>query len=236
MVAMRDSSGTALAVGRLTGCEPLGFEAGDNNWYRFVANGPTGKIDPAGLYEDLAIEVVSIGTGAWSFCTNVGAGNVGAAALDACGIVLDVGLAVIPGAPGGTGLVVKAGREAAERASREAAEQAVHAVREAAEKAAKGAGKCAGRAALNLSDDIAVQVDDAILRASQGKIRFPGHDGKPYLNRDGKLPPRSDYTEWTAAASGAKRRNDRVIIAGNPAHPDAIYYWDHVSPPVRIWP
>ena len=49
MVAMRDSSGSALAVGRLTGWEPLGFEAGDNNWYRFVANGPTAKTDPAGL-------------------------------------------------------------------------------------------------------------------------------------------------------------------------------------------
>jgi hypothetical protein len=49
MVAMRDSSGTALAVGRFAGLEPLGFEAGDNNWYRFVANGPTGATDPAGL-------------------------------------------------------------------------------------------------------------------------------------------------------------------------------------------
>ena len=49
MVAMRDSSGVALAVGRFTGWEPLGFEAGDNNWYRFVANEPTGKTDPTGL-------------------------------------------------------------------------------------------------------------------------------------------------------------------------------------------
>ena len=49
MVAMRDSSGSALAVGRFAGWEPLGFEAGDNNWYRFVANGPTGKADPSGL-------------------------------------------------------------------------------------------------------------------------------------------------------------------------------------------
>ena len=49
MVAMRDASGTALAVGRFTGREPLGFEAGDNNWYRFVANGPTDKTDPSGL-------------------------------------------------------------------------------------------------------------------------------------------------------------------------------------------
>ena len=123
MLAMKDPSSAAFAIGRLGGWEPLGFEAGDNNWYRFVANGPTGKMDPSGLYADLAIEVVSIGIGAWSFCTNVCAGNVGAAAIDAGGIVLDVGLAVVPGAPGGTGLVLKAGREAAERAAREAAEQ-----------------------------------------------------------------------------------------------------------------
>lgn len=49
MVAMRDPSSTAFAVGRFAGWEPLGFEAGDDNWYRFVANGPTGKADPSGL-------------------------------------------------------------------------------------------------------------------------------------------------------------------------------------------
>lgn len=31
--------------------DPIGFDAGDNNWYRFVANGPTGKTDPSGLSE-----------------------------------------------------------------------------------------------------------------------------------------------------------------------------------------
>ena len=50
MVAMRDPSTTAFAVGRFTGWEPLAFEAGDNNWYRFVANGPTVKTDPSGLH------------------------------------------------------------------------------------------------------------------------------------------------------------------------------------------
>lgn len=49
MVAMGHSSGSALTVGRFTGREPLGFGAGDNNWYRFVANGPTDKTDPSGL-------------------------------------------------------------------------------------------------------------------------------------------------------------------------------------------
>jgi hypothetical protein len=104
-----------------------------------------------GLYVDLAIEVVSIGTGAWSFVTNAWAGNLAAAGVDAAGVVIDVGLAIVPGAPGGTGLALKAGREAAERvareaaerAAREAAEQAARAAREAAEKAAKTGGSCA---------------------------------------------------------------------------------------------
>lgn len=49
MLAMKDPSGTALAVGRLGGWEPLGFEAGDNNWYRFVRNSPIIYVDPLGL-------------------------------------------------------------------------------------------------------------------------------------------------------------------------------------------
>jgi hypothetical protein len=49
MVAMKEPSAAAFPVGRFTGWEPLGFEAGDNDWYRFVANGPTGKVDPNGL-------------------------------------------------------------------------------------------------------------------------------------------------------------------------------------------
>jgi guanyl-specific ribonuclease Sa len=90
--------------------------------------------------------------------------------------------------------------------------------------------------ALELADDVAAEVEDAITRASRGQVRFQGHDGKPYLNRDGLLPARSDYTEWTAAPSGAKRGAHRIIIAGDPTSPDAIYYWDHVNPPVQIWP
>jgi guanyl-specific ribonuclease Sa len=48
------------------------------------------------------------------------------------------------------------------------------------------------------------------------------------------LPEGVDYTDWTAAEAGAKPGADRVIIAGDPANPDAIYYWDHVNPPARI--
>jgi len=46
-VRHRDYSAT---LGRFIEVDPIGFEAGDNNWYRFVANGPTGNVDPSGLW------------------------------------------------------------------------------------------------------------------------------------------------------------------------------------------
>jgi RHS repeat-associated protein len=45
-VRHRDYSPT---LGRFIERDPIGFEAGDGNWYRFVANGPTGKTDATGL-------------------------------------------------------------------------------------------------------------------------------------------------------------------------------------------
>jgi RHS repeat-associated protein len=40
----------SASLGRFIEMDPIGFSAGDNNWYRFVGNGPTGKTDPSGLY------------------------------------------------------------------------------------------------------------------------------------------------------------------------------------------
>ena len=48
-VRHRDYSAT---LGRFIELDPIGFDAGDNNWYRFVGNGPTGKVDPSGLCEE----------------------------------------------------------------------------------------------------------------------------------------------------------------------------------------
>ena len=45
-VRYRDYS---ASLGRFIELDPIGFDAGDNNWYRFVANGPTGQTDPSGL-------------------------------------------------------------------------------------------------------------------------------------------------------------------------------------------
>lgn len=95
-----------------------------------------------------------------------------------------------------------------------------------------------GARVAQLGDDVARQVDEAIERAATGATRFPGHDGKPFLNVDEALPAADAgyYTEWTAAASGAKRGTDRVIIGGNPAAPDVIFNWDHAGTYIQVYP
>lgn len=107
---------------------------------------------------------------------------------------------------------------------------------ETAAQAAKDAAKVGSSALESLAPAVRSNVDDAISRAASGKVRFPGHDGKVYNNSDGLLPRGGSYTEWTAAEAGAKRGPHRVIIEGNPANPNAVYYWDHVNAPVQVGP
>ena len=51
-------------LGRFIQRDPLGFEAGDNNWYRFVGNAPTGKLDPTGEIVWVPV-IIGIGLGYW---------------------------------------------------------------------------------------------------------------------------------------------------------------------------
>jgi guanyl-specific ribonuclease Sa len=96
----------------------------------------------------------------------------------------------------------------------------------------------AGRQALRrLPVEVQAQVEQAIDRAATGKVRFPRHDGKVFLNDDPayRLPPGA-YREWTVASAGTKRRLYRILVEGDPTAPNAIYFWDHIKPPVRIGP
>jgi RHS repeat-associated protein len=38
----------SASLGRFIELDPIGFSAGDNNWYRFVGNGPVNNLDPYG--------------------------------------------------------------------------------------------------------------------------------------------------------------------------------------------
>lgn len=45
------------SVGRFVSQDPIGFDAGDSNLYRYVDNSPTNAVDPSGLKKAIVIEI-----------------------------------------------------------------------------------------------------------------------------------------------------------------------------------
>jgi RHS repeat-associated protein len=109
--------------------DPIGFEAGDNNLYRYVGNGPTNANDPSGLIlptPDVLIDIGSIGYDIYRIAKDNIFGNCDNLGENLLALGADVAAALVPFATGG-GAVVRAGK---------AANQAIDAAR-AAERAAE---------------------------------------------------------------------------------------------------
>jgi RHS repeat-associated protein len=131
-------------IGRFISEDPIGFEAGDTNIYRYVGNSPTNANDPSGLILDTLLDIGFIAYDTYRLfkdnvfgnCDNLGE-NLLALGADAAG-------ALIPFATGG-GAAVRAGK---------AANQAIDAAR-AAERAADAA------KGLNQAADAAKSLDRA---------------------------------------------------------------------------
>jgi RHS repeat-associated protein len=97
-------------IGRWLSQDPIGFEAGDANLYRYVGNGPGNRVDPSGLAVETIWDVGNIAIGAGSLGYNIYHGNWWDATVDAGGLVLDTVATLVPFLPGGAGMAIKAGR------------------------------------------------------------------------------------------------------------------------------
>jgi RHS repeat-associated protein len=107
-------------LGRFLSPDPAGYDPEvyeSFNAYAYGNNNPYRYVDPSGEVAETVWDVASIGVGLWSLGGNVLDGNWRAAGVDAVGLAVDGAAAVIPFAPGGAGMAIRAGREAGEAAA-----------------------------------------------------------------------------------------------------------------------
>jgi hypothetical protein len=157
------------------------------------------NIDPTGQYLESGIDIASIIAGGASFASNVSKGNVGAAIVDAVGVVVDVGALAVPGVPGGAGLGIKAVR---------GADAALNTAG-----TARGVNN-AGNAA-STKPDFIVNSDGATVRNSPSGARADleagGLQGQPITNPSG--------TETGTLHRSPTQNTDIRVMDGAPNHP-----------------
>ncbi len=126
----------ALGVAGIDPAEPLAMGQ------TYARGNPLLFADDDGYYAEIVIEIPSIMMGGYSLYSTASSGDYTSAAIDAVGLVVDIGALVVPGVPGGVGMTLKAGRAA------EAAGDVLGASRgfAAAADAGKGAKAAAGKA------------------------------------------------------------------------------------------
>jgi RHS repeat-associated protein len=108
----RPQSGRFTSVDPVLDLEKATRDPQQWNRYAYARNNSLRYVDPDGRTVESLWDVFNIGLGIKSFVDNFRGGNIRSAAIDAGGIVIDVGAAAIPMIPGGAAAAIKAARAA----------------------------------------------------------------------------------------------------------------------------
>jgi len=86
------------------------FHTGRLASFSYANNNPLKYVDRDGEAFETLWDLANVAMGACSLASNLAEGNWGSAAIDAGGLILDIGAAVVPFVPGGAGTAIKVGR------------------------------------------------------------------------------------------------------------------------------
>jgi hypothetical protein len=78
----------------------------------YAGGNPVMWSDRSGRFVDIALDMASVGLGAYSFSANMRTGNYGGAIVDGAGVAVDTVMMAIPGATVGMGIWIAGGRKA----------------------------------------------------------------------------------------------------------------------------
>lgn len=99
-------------LGRFMQNDPVRFDAGDINLYRYCGNNPINHTDPTGKVVETAWDAANAAMGWASAYQNFKEGNIGAAIVDTIGASVDTAATAIPLVPGGISTGIKLVRAA----------------------------------------------------------------------------------------------------------------------------
>ena len=109
------------------------------NLYSYTRNNPLKYVDRHGAAIETPWDLFNVGLDLFSLGSNLVSGNFASAAVDAGGLLYDVGATLIPGLPGGAGTAIRAGRLADRAADAVQAATSVKRLDNAADAATTGA-------------------------------------------------------------------------------------------------
>lgn len=108
-------------LGRFLQPDPVGFVQSNNfsvNRYAYSNNNPILNTDPNGEWFETAWDIASLSASITSAVFNFKSGNVREGLIDSAFAVVDGAAVLIPGVPGGLGMIRQASREGAEAGSK----------------------------------------------------------------------------------------------------------------------
>jgi uncharacterized protein RhaS with RHS repeats len=161
--------------------DPIGLDAGDMNFYRYVGNNPVNYTDSSGLFLDTIADIVFVIYDIYSIARDNIFGSCGNLGTNLTALGADAAAIFIPGVTGG-GMAVRATTKIATK-SKVAGKITGYTKHGLNQAISRNGGR--GVSAKHMLD--AVRNPKKVVSQSGGRIKYQGKKATVILNKDGKI-------------------------------------------------